>query len=112
MLLDATDLLARPVAAPLRDVEKAWIHTCQQHESRRQLNSIAFVPGSLPHQVLSGLERALDAGKIRGAHVAVLVLNGQRGHPPNINCAIAYHLWTEAMHALAAETQIGPEPLS
>lgn len=92
-----------PVAAPLRDIEKAWIYTCQQHESRRQLNSSSFAPGTLEHRTLSGLERCAT---LTAAHLGVLTLHGGRGARPDLNCEIASRLWTEAMEALAAEVDL------
>jgi hypothetical protein len=108
MLPDKTDSLASPVlvAAPLCAIEKAWIYSCQLPECRRRLHSSVLEPGGLAHMVLAAMERILEAGAIGGAHAGVLVMHGQRGHPPNINCAIAYGLWTEAMLALEAEVKL------
>ena len=98
-----------PVAAPLRDIEKAWIHTSQQHESRRQLSSNSFEPGTLEHRVLSGLERCTT---LTAAHIGVLMMHGTRGQRPNLKCEIASRLWTEAMMALDAEVDLRVELLS
>lgn len=95
-----------PVPAPLRDIEKAWIYTCQQHESRRQLNSSSFTPGTLEHRMLAGLERCRT---LTAAHMGVMTMHGGRGARPDLNCEIASRLWTEAMEALAAEVDLREE---
>jgi hypothetical protein len=107
-VISAPGVWPSPVAAPLRTIEKAWIHTCEVHESLRRLGDAAFIdtgfsPGSAPERVASALERCGAAGVITTAHLAVLALAGQRGRAPDMACAIAYRLWTEAMAALAAE---------
>lgn len=103
------EVIPFPVAAPLRDIEKAWIHTCQQHECSRGYDSSSFAPNSLEYRMLVGLERVLAAGLISTAHVGVLVMNGERGVRPNFNCAIATLLWTDAMKALESVVNLRPE---
>jgi hypothetical protein len=101
------EVIPFPVQAPLRDIEKAWIHTCQQVETRRQLRPLDFPMGSLEQIVLSALARCDTAGAITSAHLGVMTMHGNRGRPPNVACEIAYRLWVEAMAALADEAKLG-----
>jgi hypothetical protein len=93
------------VHAPLRDIEKAWIYICQEHDARRRWhwNGPSIDPDCLAHVVRSGLDRLLEAGAIGTAHVAVLALFGEVGYAPDIRCPVANELWVDAMKALEAE---------
>lgn len=105
------EIVPFPIAAPLRDIEKAWIHTCQHPRLRRRMNSEDFDVGTVEHAVLLGLERILDARLVSRVHVGVLVTHGTRGGRPNLNCAIATQLWTDAMKALEGVVSLRCEPL-
>lgn len=92
-------VLAFPVPEPLRDIEKAWIHTCQRAGVRGEWIS---EPGSLEDRVLAGLRRC----DLTSAHMGVLRMHGDRGRRPDRNCAIAQKLWFEAINALDVATDL------
>jgi hypothetical protein len=101
------EVIPFPLQAPLRDIEKSWIHTCQQVETRRRLQPIDFPMGSLEQIVLSALCRCDSAGTITSAHLGVMMMHGNRCQPPNVACEFAYRLWVEGMAALAEEAKLG-----
>jgi hypothetical protein len=105
------EVIPFPVPAPLRDIEKAWIHTCQGPAFQRGLDAADFQTGSLEGSVLVGLEQILAAGLISRVHLGVLVMHGRRGGRPNLNCAVATQLWTDAMKALESVVSLQPEQL-
>ena len=105
------EVIPFPLPAPLRDIEKAWIHTCQHPQFQRRMDSADFETGTVEHAVLLGLEQILDAGLVSRVHVGVLVMHGMRAGRPNLNCAVATQLWTDAMKALEGVVSLRSESL-
>ncbi len=99
------NVVVLPIGAPLRDIEKAWIHVCERQDSLRRAQMVDQNWG-LSLRILGALDRCLEDRRLNTAHLAVLAINGQRGQPPNTACEIAYRLWTEAMAALEAEANL------
>jgi hypothetical protein len=110
MLRDETDrlvgadrgqVISFPVQAPLRAIEKAWIHTCQTA-------GLPQAAGSVEAMVTEAMRGLLERRAVSPTQIYVLVRNGVAGRRPNFRCALATKLWDDTMKALEAEVHLVP----